>query len=118
MTFHLALVGKIGTSPILLWSERYPGARKPRLELLHDDISLGVTAVLLRDPLGAGYVCAILHAVARNDAVRRVGRVDGGIIDLPTYADNTLRVSSDPHDRPICHGWRTSDDTLTTRPCS
>ena len=116
-TSHLALVRKIGTSPILLWSEHYPGAYEPRIELLHGNVPPAVTAVLLRDQLGAAYARAILYAVDRNDAVRRIGTVEGGVIDLLTYADNTLRVSADPHDRPTCYGWRRSDDTLAVRPC-
>ena len=116
-TSHLALVRKIRTSPILLWSERYPGAYELRIELLHGDGPAGITAVLLRDQLGAAYARAILYAVDRHDAVRRIGTVEGGIIDLLTYAGNTLRVGADPHDRPTCYGWRRSDDTLAVRPC-
>ena len=116
-TSHLALVRKVGTSSVLLWSQRYPGAYEPRIEPLHGDVPPGVTAVLLRDQLGAAYARAIVYTVDRHDAVRRVGAVEGGIIDLLSYADNTLRVSDDPHDRPICYGWRRSDDTLAVRPC-
>ena len=116
-TSHLALIRKTRTSPILLWSARYPGAYEPRIELLHGDGPSGVTAVLLRDQLGAAYARAILYTVDRSDAVRRVGTVEGGIIDLLTYADNTLRVGANPHDRPTCYGWRRSDDTLAVRPC-
>ena len=116
-TSHLALIRKTRTSPILLWSERHPGAYEPRIEPLHGDGPSGVTAVLLRDQLGAAYARAILYTVDRHDAVRRVGTVEGGIIDLLTYADNTLRVGADPHDRPTCYGWRRSDDTLAVRPC-
>ena len=111
------MVRKTRTSPILLWSDRYPDAYEPRIEPLRGNLPSGVTAVLLRDQLSAAYARAILYTVDRRDAVRRVGMVEGGIIDLLTYADNTLRVGADPHDRPTCYGWRRSNNTLAVRSC-
>ena len=116
-TSHLALVRTVGRSSTVLWSERYPDAYEPRIELLYGDLPSGVTAVLLRDQLGAAAARATLYALDRTDVVRRIGSVEGGIIDVLTYADNTLRVSSGRQDPPVCYGWRRSDDTLATRPC-